>query len=117
MADLVATKKTTLGPEDVIMRSVQFFTTGKWRVQSQSQKIATFVGRPPIPVLYIILTVVGFLACIVPGILFYILALRKVMQLQNIVVTATDAAGGADVVVKHSPAASKLVGEFLAALP
>jgi hypothetical protein len=40
------------------------------------------------------------------------------IQLQNIVVTASPRPGrGSDVVIKHSPAAKKLVADFLAALP
>jgi hypothetical protein len=98
------------------MRSVQYFTTGKWRTQSQSQRIATFVGRPAVPVLYIILTILGFIACLVPGIIMYLLLVRKAMQLQNIVVTANPTAGGTEVVVKHSSSAKKLVQEYLEAL-
>jgi hypothetical protein len=117
LADQVQTKTTTLGPDEVIMRSVQYFTTGKWRTQSQSQRIATFVGRPAVPILYVLLTITGILLCIVPGIIMYILLLRKAMQLQNIVVTANPMVGGTEVIVKHSSSAKKLVGGFLEALP
>lgn len=118
MADLVANKHTSLDAEEVVVRSVQFFTTGKWRAQSQSTRIATFVGRPPVPIGMLLLTVIGFALCIVPGILFYILAVRKAIQLQNIVVTAAPAsAGGSDVVVKHSKTATKLVRDFVNSLP
>lgn len=117
MADQVQTKTTTLGPDEAIMRSVQYFTTGKWRTQSQSQRIATFVGRPAVPVLYILLTIVGLIFCIVPGIIMYIIVIRKAIQLQNIVVTTNPTAGGTEVVVKHSSAAKKLVQEYLEALP
>jgi hypothetical protein len=77
MADVVANKNTALDPGEVIMRAVQFFTTGRWRTQSQSERIATFAGRPPIPVGWMILTVIGYLACLVPGILLHILVVRK----------------------------------------
>lgn len=118
MADLVADKHTSLSPDDVVVRSVQFFTTGRWRAQSQSQRIATFVGRPPIPIGMLILTVIGFAFCIVPGIVFYVLAVRKAIQLQNIVVTANPASdGGSDVIVKHSKTAATLVRDFVNSLP
>jgi len=117
MAEIVASKETALAPPDVIMRAVQFFTTGKWRTQSQSERIATFAGRPPIPVMMIIMTFIGFMLCIVPGILLYILVIRRMIQLQNIVVTATPLPAGAQVVIKHSDTARQLVSVFLEALP
>ena len=76
-----------------------------------------FVGRPPIPVLQLILTIVGFMLCIIPGIIMYVVVIRKMIQLQNIVITTSPVNGGAEVVIKHSPSASKLVSEFLNALP
>jgi hypothetical protein len=42
MADLVATKSTSLGAEEVLVRAVQFFTNENWRAQSQTNRIATF---------------------------------------------------------------------------
>jgi len=117
LADQVQTKTTTLGPDEVIMRSVQYFTTGRWRTQSQSQRIATFVGRPAVPILYVLLTILGLVFCIVPGIIMYILVVRKAMQLQNIVVTANPMAGDTEVIVKHSSSARKLVLGYLEALP
>lgn len=118
MADQVATKRTSLPAEDTVVRSVQFFTTGRWRAQTQSTRMATFAGRPPIPVGLLIVTIIGFMACIVPGIIAYILMVKKTIQLQNIVVTATPRPdGGSEVVIKHSQYAAKLVKEFLAALP
>ena len=49
MADLVDEAQTTLAPQEVISRAVQFFTTEKWRATTQSDRIATFEGKPPIP--------------------------------------------------------------------
>ncbi len=117
MAELVATKKTSLQGEEVIVRAVQFFTSGKWRTQSQSSRIATFAGRPPIPVGMLILTVIGFLFFILPGIIMYIVVIRKMMQLQNIVITVNPIDGGSDVVVKYSKAATKMVNGFMQSLP
>ena len=117
MAELVQTKKTSLAPQDVMMRAVQYFTTGKWRAQSQSERIATFVGRPPIPIGLLILTIIGFMCCIIPGIILYIMAIKKVIQLQNIVVTANPTESGSEVTVKHSKSATNLVTEFVSLLP
>jgi len=117
MADLVENKQTNLEPSEVIMRAVQYFSGSKWRTQSQSEKIATFVGRPPVPIGMLLLTIVGYISCIVPGILLHILVIRKMIQLQNIVVTTRAATRGSDVTVKYAAAAKGLVREFLAALP
>jgi len=97
MADFVANAKTTLPGEDVIVRAIQFFTNERWRAQSQSSRVATFVGRPKIPVGLIFLTVFAFFMFVVPGILMYILVIRRVIRFQNIVVTTTPIAVGTDV--------------------
>ncbi len=117
MADLLANAKTTLAGEDVIVRAVQFFTNERWRAQSQSSRVATFVGRPKIPVGLLFLTVLGFLMFIVPGILMYILVIRRVIRFQNIVVTVTPITVGTDVVITYPKTATKLVDRFLRVLP
>jgi hypothetical protein len=117
MADLVANAKTSLPGEDVIVRAVQFFTNERWRAQSQSSRVATFVGRPKIPVGLLLLTILGFLMFVVPGILMYILVVRRVIRFQNIVVTSTPTAVGTDVVITYPKMAKKLVDQFVSALP
>lgn len=117
MAELVANTKTSLQGEEVIVRAVQFFTSGKWRTQSQSARIATFAGKPPIPVGMLILTVIAFFFFILPGIIMYFVVIRKMMQLQNIVVSVNPITGGSDVVVKYSKAATKMVNSFVQSLP
>ena len=117
MADLVANSKTSLQGEEVIVRAVQFFTSGKWRTQSQSARVATFAGRPPIPVGMLILTVIAFFFFILPGVIMYFVVIRKMMQLQNIVVTVSTINEGSDVVVKYAKHAKKLVNGFLSSLP
>lgn len=117
MAESVISSKTSLECEEVIVRAVQFFTSGKWRTQSQSPRVATFAGRPPVPVGMLILTVIGFFFFIVPGFIMYIAFVRKMMQLQNIVVTANLIDGGSDVVVKYSKSATQLVSQFVQSLP
>ena len=117
MADFVANAKTTLPGEDVIVRAIQFFTNERWRAQSQSSRVATFVGRPKIPVGLIFLTVFAFFMFVVPGILMYILVIRRVIRFQNIVVTTTPIAVGTDVIVTYPKLATKLVSRFVSALP
>ncbi len=117
MADVVTQGRTSLGPEDVIVRAVQFFSTENWRPTTQSSRSATFQGKPPIPWFMMLLTVVGFVACIVPGIIMYIMVIRKMYRFQNLVVTANPVSGGSEVVLQHPPAAGKLAARFLEALP
>ncbi len=117
MADLVATAQTSLGAEDVIVRAVQFFTNEKWRPQTQSARIATFQGKPPIPVGLIFLTIIGLIFFIVPGIILYILLVRKVTRFQNLVVTANPVKLASEVTVTYPKHAKKLVDRFVGLLP
>ena len=117
MADLLANTKTALPGEDVIVRAVQFFTNERWRAQSQSSRVATFVGRPKIPIGLLFLTVVGFAMFIIPGILMYILVIRRVIRFQNIVVTVSSISTGSDVAITYPKMATKLVDRFVSALP
>jgi hypothetical protein len=117
MAEQVASGKTSVSPEDVIVRAVQFFTTERWRAQTQSGRIATFVGRPRINPILWIATVVGLIACVIPGIILYIVMIRKAYAFQNIVVTVNPVVGGTEVVITHSEQVVDLVQRFLALLP
>lgn len=116
MADLVATSQTSLGAEDVIVRAVQFFTNEKWKPQSQSGRIATFQGRPPIPIGSIILMIVFVWTVIVP-IIMYIMIIRKVIRFQNLVVTTNPGKSGSEVTVTYPHHAKKLVDRFMGLLP
>lgn len=117
MAELMSNGKTTLPGEEVIVRSIPFFTSGKWKCQSQSARVATFVGRPPIPWGLLFLTIIGFIFFIIPGVIMYILVIRRVIRFQNIVVTANPVTGGTEVVITHPKTGKKLVTRFLDALP
>jgi hypothetical protein len=116
MADRVVTKTTSLPPEDVLVRAVQFFTTETWRAQSQTNRIATFVGVPKVPWFHLLVAILLTLCLVVPGLIYYLLVIRKMRQLQNIVVTTTPKDGGCEVVVSYPPHAGKLAENFLAAL-
>lgn len=117
MADLVTQRTTSLASEEVVVRAVHFFSTEKWRPTSQSPRTATFEGKPPIPWFMMLLTILGFLACIVPGIIMYIMVIRKVYRFHNLVVTATPIHAGSEVVVQYPKPAAKLANQFLDALP
>jgi hypothetical protein len=117
MADSVLTKQTTLSGEEVVTRAIQFFSTENWRATTQSSRNATFAGRPPIPWLMLLLTIVGYLCCIVPGIIMYIAVVRKIRRLQNLVVVTTPVSGATEVAVTYPSHSKELAERFLAALP
>ncbi|HEY4299806.1 MAG TPA: hypothetical protein VGM73_02955 [Candidatus Didemnitutus sp.] len=117
MADTVTSIQTTLSSEDVIVRSVQFFATEKFRTSSQSARVATFDGMPPIPWFMLLLTILAFMACVIPGIIMYIAVIRKVRRFQNLVVTANPTASGSEVSVRYPAWAAGAVKRFVASLP
>ena len=117
MADKVTNGKTSLPSEEVIVRAVQFFSTEKFRASSQSGRTATFDGRPPIPWFMLLLTIIGYLCCIVPGIIMYFMVIRKLRRFHNLVVTASPIDGGTEVSVTHPDWAASQAKRFLAALP
>jgi len=117
MADSVITKQTSLSGEEVVTRAIQFFSTEHWRTTSQSARAATFEGRPPIPWFMILMTIVGYACCLVPGIILWFMVIKKMRRFQNIVVAVSPMAKGTEVTVTHPNHAKKLAGRFLAALP
>ena len=117
MADLVTNGRTSLSAEEVIVRAVQFFSTAKWKATSQSSRTATFEGKPPIPWFMLLLTILGFVLCIVPGIIMYIMVIQKMYRFMNLVVTAHPLKKGTEVSVSHPKYAEGMATKFLAALP
>jgi hypothetical protein len=117
MADAVLSKQTNLSTEDVVTRAIQFFSTESWRATSQSARAVTFEGRIAVPWFMLLLTVIGYIACLVPGIIMYIMVVKKMRRFQNLVVTASPVSKGSEVVVTYPPQAKKLVERFLEALP
>ena len=117
MADLVARTQTTLPPDEVMVRAVQFFTNEKWRAQSQTNRVATFVGVIKVPWIHLFLAVLLMFCFVVPGILYYFLVIRKMRNLRNIVVTTTPNDGGSEVVVSYPDDSQRMVDSFFVALP
>lgn len=116
MADLVANTYSALHPEDVLVRAVQFFTNEKWRVQSQTNRIATFVGMNRVSWFQIMLAVMLTMFFIVPGVIYYLVVISKMRRLQNLVVTTTPRGLGCDVVVTYPSHVQGGVNAFFAAV-
>ncbi|MBA4148842.1 MAG: hypothetical protein H0X66_12070 [Verrucomicrobia bacterium] len=117
MADIVLNKRTIINGEEVIIRAIRFFSTASWRASSQSPRAATFEGKLPIPWFMLLCTFLGFAFCLIPGVILYVMVIRKMNQFQNLVVTVSPAGNGTDVVVTYPSRASKLAKRFLASLP
>jgi hypothetical protein len=117
MADIVSTKKTSLPSEEVITRAIQYFSSVQWRPSSQSGRAVSFDGKVPIPWGSIVLTICGFILCVVPGIICYFMLIRKVHRFVNLVVTANPVLDGTDVIISHPKSARAAVNRFFNALP
>ncbi len=117
MADKVSNFKTSLSGEETITRSVQFFSTAKFRTSSQSPRAATFDGMPPVPWFMLFCMILGLVFCIVPGIILWFMVIRKMRRFQNLVVTANPIDGGTEVSVSYPAWAGNHVTKFLKALP
>ena len=64
-----------------------------------------------------LLTVAGFVACLVPGIICYVLLIQKARRFQNLVVTANPISGGSEVVINYPGFAGDAVSQFVQSLP
>ena|SRR5689334_3114710 len=117
MADLTQARNTTLPPEDVLVRAVQFFTNERWRAQSQTNRIATFVGTARVPWTHLAVMFLLLMCGAIPGILYYFVVINKMRRLQNIVVTTTPADLGCGVVVTYPAHAQRFVDAFFGSLP
>lgn len=137
MAQQTSTCRTTLPSEEVLVQTVQFFTNEKWRVQTQSARTATFIGKGGFPWrrFYIALgflipgflfsfTIIGMIVgipLIIVGAIFMISARLRwwggLMGSDNLAVTVTPLKEGTDVNVTYTKQANKLVSRFLDNLP
>jgi len=109
--------KTTLAPDEVLTRAVQFFSTEKWKPTSQSPRTATFEGKVPIPWGMLCLMVLSFMCFVIPGIILYVLIIKKLRGFQNLVIAVTAIPQGTEVSVSHPPQAKALVAKFMKVLP
>ena len=117
MPDLTLTRSTPLPPEEVLVRAVQFFTNERWRAQSQTNRIATFVGMGRVLWTQIVLALLLMMCFVIPGVIYYVVVIAKMRRLQNIVVTTTPRDAGCDVVVTYPSHAQKMVDAFFASIP
>jgi hypothetical protein len=117
MAEVVAAAKTSHGYEDVIVSAINFFVERNWRLSEQSARTAAFVGRPAIPWRVQLLLGAGLLALIVPGVVYYLLSVRKSYGFAKVVVSATPIHGGTEVAVRHPAPAAPIAQQFVGTLP
>lgn len=118
MMELAASKKTRSSYEDVIVGAMEFFGAEDWRATDMTARTVVLRGRPPIPWYMLLLMTLGFLAFVVPGVVLYLLQVRKRYWFTSVVVTATPIAGGTEVVIEYaSPAMAPLAERFVGNLP
>ena len=117
MAELNAAAVTTISSEDVMVQAVRTFTNSRFRVQSQTNRIATFVGRAKFPIVHVF--VLAFLAFffVIPAIIYWFIVVRKVWRMESIAVTTNPGVGGCGVHVSYPKSAEKAVVAFIASLP
>ena len=84
---------------------------------SKAWVVATLEGRPPIPWGMLLLTLLGYAACVVPGVILHLMVLRKMYRFYSLVVTANPVSEGTEVSISYPDFARDLVPRFLAALP
>ena len=116
MADLTANTQTTLPPDEVLVRAVQFFTNEKWRAQSQTNRVATFIGVVKVPWFRLMIAVLLTFCFVIPGVIYYLVVISKMRRLQNIVVTTSPRDSGCQVVVTYPSHAQRLVDLFFGAI-
>jgi len=117
MADIILNKQTNLSGEEVITRAVQFFSNERWRATTQSARSATFEGRVPVPWFMLLFTVIGYICCIIPGIIMYVAFVRKMRRFQNLVVAARPMSRGTEVTLTCPSHSKGLAGRFFKTLP
>jgi len=115
----------------VIVRAVQFFSNSRWRVQTQSSRVATFValyswssfvGGATLVVMGAMLsiTLIGLIfgfPLMVLGFIILVIQKQRYRRAKDLIVTVNPLEKGSDVVITHSGAARKLVNQFVEALP
>ena len=117
MDQYTLTTMTTTPPDDVVLLAVHFFSNEKFTLQSQSNRMATFQGRPHFSLVHLLLTALGLVFCIVPGIILLVLFIAQTRKLQNVVVSVNSAASGTAVAVTFPGHASDIARRFLSSLP
>jgi len=117
MANVILNKQTNLSGEEVVTRAVQFFSNERWKPTTQSARSATFEGRVPVPWFMLFLTVIGYICCVVPGVIMYVAVVRKMRRFQNLVVATTPMSRGTEVTLTCPSHAKGLAGRFFKTLP
>lgn len=110
--------KTTMPPEDILVRAQQFFSTEHFIPTGITERTALFQGKPPFPWILLSITILGFLFCVVPGVIAYFLFWVKYYKFYNLVVAIYPREGYTEVNITHPDAdwARRMVSRFAAML-
>ena len=108
---------TTIPPDEVLLRAVHFFANEKFTPTSQSDRAVTFQGKQHVSAVHLILTILGLIFCIVPGLILYFLLIKEAGKLRNIVVSVAPGLNWTTVTVTSEDYASDMVRRFMSGLP
>lgn len=118
MANDIANKHTSLDSDEVMTRAIQWFSNEKWKPTSQSSRALSFEGRMPVPWVHLLFTLIAFACLVIPGIILYILLIKRARKFQNLILTTSPTKeGGCDVTINYPGYAKKFVNRFLDSLP
>lgn len=117
MATQTTSQSTSLKGEEVIIRTAQFFSTEKWKVTSQHSRSIILERRAPFPWHLLVLTIVGYLMCILPGIIISVIAKKKARRIFHLIVNVNPISGGAEVCVQYPDEMKELALKFIGTLP
>lgn len=61
--------------------------------------------------------IIGFVFCVIPGLIIYLVLVRRAYRFYNLVVTTTETEMGTQVTIAHPGFATSLVNRYVKALP
>ena len=113
MDQLKISTKTKLSGSEVIINAVEFFSTGFWGVQTQTERLVTLRGWPAIPWGWIIVSVILMVPFLYPGLIVMGIWAAINLHLLNIVISIAAIENGSEVTVTYPKPMQKRVNKFL----
>lgn len=107
----------SLESAEVITKASSFFSQEKWKVTSQTPQSVILQGKPAFPWGMLFLTLIGFVLCLIPGIIMHAKTKKRTRQVFHLIVNATPIPGGSEVTFQYPNEAEALVSQFITTLP
>lgn len=103
-------------PAEVMVRARQIFTAARWRVQSQNDSDAIFVGTSKVHWPHTCLAVLLTLCLIVPDVIYDSLVIRRSGREQSIAISTKVCGERCEVTVTYPQRYREMMTKFLADL-